>query len=137
MNPFVLRIVHVSANLVWIGSILAAALLLSQGAGNAETRGQNGLLIYRRLAVPAFVISFTLGVLQLTADLPYYFKTTHFMHGKLALVAIVIGIHHVIGARAKAMAAGKSSEASPVGIYAGVLAVAALATVFLVIAKPF
>ena len=76
---------HVSANLLWIGSIVAVGLLLAKGPGDARARGEAGRLVYRTLSVPAFALSFVLGLAVLAQDPTFYFKTTHFMHLKLTL----------------------------------------------------
>ena len=132
-----LKFLHVSANLLWIGSILSVALLLTRGPGDAVARGQAGTLVYRTLAVPAFVVAFALGVTQLVLAPNYYFKVTHFMHGKLVLVVVVIGLHHVLGARARRMAKGEVAQAGPTAALAWGLALAAVGSVWLVVTKPF
>src|SRR5580700_2714369 len=100
---------HVSGNLVWIGSILAVGVVLT-GQGEPKARGEIALGIYRRLAVPAFVVSFLCGAIRLGMDLPYYLKEHHWMHAKLPLALGVIGLHHVIGGRARKMSQGTVQE---------------------------
>jgi putative membrane protein len=124
---------HVSGNVVWIGSILAVGLLLAGAKGDAKARGELASDIYRRLAVPAFIVSFVCGAVRLGSDMPYYLKQHHWMHGKLTLALVVIALHHVIGARARKMANGAVQEAGPAGILSVVLAVAAVGATFFVI----
>jgi len=126
---------HVSGNVVWIGSILAVGLVLAGAKGDSKTRGAVASDIYRRLAVPAFIVSFLAGAIRLGLDIPYYLKQHHWMHGKLTLALVVIALHHVIGARARKMANGAVQEAGPAGILSLVLAVAAIGAAFFVIFK--
>jgi protoporphyrinogen IX oxidase len=127
---------HVSGNLVWIGSILAVgAVLAGQAGADRDVRGKIAYDIYRRLAVPAFVVSFVCGAIRLGIDAKYYLKDTHWMHAKLPLALGVIALHHVIGARAKKTAAGTLKEAGPAGTLTIVLAVAALGAAFFAIFK--
>jgi protoporphyrinogen IX oxidase len=93
---------HVSANLIWIGSILAVGVILTSSAEDSKTQGELALRVYTRLAVPAFVVSFVCGATQLFMNTSYYLVEHHWMHGKLTAAVVVIALHHVIGARAKA-----------------------------------
>jgi putative membrane protein len=129
--------VHVTANVVWIGSILAVAIIVSSGVADNKTRGMLGVEVYKKLAVPAFLVSFITGASRLAADTGYYFSATKFMHGKLFFALIVIALHHVIGGRAKRMAAGTVAEAKGVPALALTLLVAASGAVYLVVFKPF
>ena len=131
-----LLLVHVIANLVWIGSILAVAVALV-GSAEPKIRGQSGRNIYRKLAAPAFGVSFLAALALLFLNLKLYFVQTHWMHGKLPLALAVIALHHVIGARAKALESGKRSEAGPIAALGGALFVCALGAAALVILKPF
>jgi len=141
---------HVSANLVWIGSILAVGVVVAaRDAGDPATRGRIASDIYRRLAVPSFVISFLCGAIRLGQEPKHYLQDSHWMHGKLLFALIVIALHHVIGGRAKKLAQWKPDESGkPAGSPAGsvpaaggagilsiVLAVAALGAAFFAIFK--
>jgi protoporphyrinogen IX oxidase len=132
-----LVLLHVIANLVWIGSIAAVALVLSGGRGDSKLRGEIGLDLYRKLAVPAFVASFAAGLIRLLLDTQLYLVVTKYMHPKLTLALVVIALHHVIGARAKRMAAGTKTEPGPVAVLAAVLVVCAAGAAVLVLVKPF
>ena len=101
---------HVMSNLVWIGTIASVGWLISAAAGQADpARGrlvaESALALYRRAAVPAFIASFTFGVLRLAVD-PAAYMQLHWFHGKLTFALGVIALHHVIGAKAKRAAAG-------------------------------
>jgi protoporphyrinogen IX oxidase len=126
---------HVSGNLVWIGSILAVGVVLVSGGVEPKVRGKLASDIYRRLAVPAFIVSFVAGMARLLQDPSYYLRQHHWMHAKLPLAFGVIALHHVIGARARKMAQGSVQERGPAGILTVVLAVAALGAAFFAIFK--
>ena len=97
---------HVVGNVFWIGSIVAVGMLLLAEAADPKTRGELARGLYLRIAVPAFAVSLTAGLTRLLMDTSYYFTEHHWMHGKLAFALGVIALHHVIGARAKKLAAG-------------------------------
>lgn len=124
---------HVSGNLVWIGAILAVAVVISLPSPDPKARGEVGLAIYRRLAVPAFVVSFACGAIRLGLDARHYLVESHWMHPKLTLALVVIGLHHVIGARARRLSAGTVQDAGPAGVLAAVLGVCAVGAAFFAI----
>ncbi len=132
-----IQFVHVLANLVWIGSILAVAMILAARSGDAVTRGEIASEVYKKLAVPAFVIAFAAGVLRLVFDIDRYFVATKFMHGKLLFALIVIALHHVIGARAKKMATGNKTDAGIAPTLSVILLVSATAAAFFAMLEPF
>jgi putative membrane protein len=136
MELTLLRWLHVSGNLVWIGAILAVGVALAmQPTTDSAVRGRMAYDIYRRLAVPGFVISFLCGAIRLGLDPRLYFKDTHWMHAKLPLALAVIALHHVIGARARRMADGSVQGGGPAGILTAVLGLAALGAAFFAIFK--
>ena len=126
---------HVSGNIVWIGSILAVGVVLVSEAAEPKVRGKLASDIYRRLAVPAFVISFVAGLARLLQDPAYYLRLHHWMHAKLPLALGVIALHHVIGGRARKMALGSVQERGPAGILTLALAVLAIGATFFAVFK--
>lgn len=131
-----LLVAHVIANLVWIGSIASVGLILTV-APDPKVGGQIALAVYRKLASPAFGISFLAAVALLVQNTQLYFVASKWMHGKLVLALAVIALHHVIGARAKHLAEGKKTTPGPAGtLTLALLALAAVAA-YLAVAKPF
>jgi protoporphyrinogen IX oxidase len=126
---------HLSGHVVWVGSILAVAVVLTSGSGTAQSRGEIGLRVYRLLSVPAFVLSFTAGAVRLLLDVSYYFSQHHWMHGKLVFAFAAIGLHHVIGARAKKLAAGTVQDAGPTAILSLAFVASAVIAAFFAIFK--
>ncbi len=125
---------HVTANLFWIGAIAAVGVLVLATNVDAKVRGTLAVAVYQRVGVPAFLASFVFGTARLLKDAQHYFKDTHFMHAKLLFALIVIGLHHVIGARAKKLASGEATDAGPtralLGVFAVCAALAALTVIF-------
>lgn len=135
--PSILITAHVIGDLLWIGSICATALILGDSAADPKERGRIAYRVYQRLANPGFILAFLTGLTQLVMNTQHYFVATKFMHGKLLFAFIVIGLHHVIGARAKRMSQGKVDDPGPAPAMGwGVLVLAALTAVFAVL-KPF
>jgi putative membrane protein len=125
---------HVVGNVFWIGSIVAVAVVLLADKPDAKARGALAHMLYLRLAAPAFVLSFVAGLARFMMDIGSYGKTP-WMHIKLTFALVAIGLHHVIGARAKKMANGDAADAGPTrGLMIG-LAVCVVAAVFLVIMR--
>lgn len=138
VSPALLLVVlHVIANLVWIGSILATAVIAVAGGATPEIRGALARRVYARLAAPAFGVSFLAGFSRLLMTPKVYLVQTHWMHAKLAFALAVIALHHIIGARVRRMESGTAQTSGPVGTLAVVLFVCALGAVFFVIVRPF
>lgn len=126
---------HVVANIFWIGSIAAVALIAASETHEAKARGEIARAVYSKIANPAFIASFLFGAGRLFMDTAYYFKQTHFMHGKLLFAFLVIGLHHVIGARARKLANGDIDTAGKMAPLVAALFLCAAAATFFVVAK--
>ena len=61
------------------------------------------------VAAPAFGISFVCGLARMLKTTDYYIHA-HWFHGKLLFAFVVIGLHHVIGARARRLAQNSGSN---------------------------
>jgi putative membrane protein len=127
---------HVSANLVWIGSILAVAWLCGRArlVADGTEVGRFARGVYLRFSVPAFLLAVGAGVARLLMQ-PAVYLHAHWMHGKLALALLIIALHHVIGAKAKRIArADTEAETATTGLTLAVL-LAAVGAVALVTMK--
>jgi len=125
---------HVTANLLWIGSILSVGFLVAQASRRADGKSvaEVALALYKRLAVPAFLASVIFGLGRFATS-PSYYLHLHWFHGKLTVVLAVIGLHHVIGAKARKSAAGSMQAGRNGAILSIGLFVCTLAAVVLVI----
>ena len=128
---------HVIANLFWIGSIVAVGVILGAPAPALDARGKLARVVYRRVAVPAFIASFLTALLRLGLTPGYYFVATHFMHAKLLLALGAIALHHVLGARARRAERGEATAASAALQLTIALAVLAAGAAWLALTKPF
>jgi len=134
MNLYsVLTWLHVVGNVFWIGAIVGVGVLLTSGLGDAKGRGELAHRLYMRIAVPGFVISFVMGMARLLADTTYF--KFPWIHAKLLFGFIIIGLHHVVGAKAKKMARGDASDPGKAGVLAAAIAVLAVAVVFFAVVK--
>jgi protoporphyrinogen IX oxidase len=139
---------HVSANLVWIGSLLSAVVLATAPAAAERVPGSEraswARLLYRRLAVPAFVVSLVSGGIPLLLNTSHYFVVTRFMHAKLLLAFFAIVLHHLVGGTLKRLAAGTGSAGTDarsrtrrVAVYGWAFFACALGAAWLAVLKPF
>ena len=126
---------HVVGNLIWIGSIASVGVVLAT-TPEPKTGGLIAYGIYRRLSIPGFALSFVAAVTMLVLNTKLYFVQTHWMHAKLPLALGVIALHHVIGARAKRLAEGRTDTAGPAGTLTAVLLALALVSAYLGVSKP-
>lgn len=133
--------VHLMANVVWIGSIASVGWLTRRAADPqlsdterktlADTAYQ---LLYVRAAAPAFAVSFFAGVARLAQD-PKGFFSLHWFHGKLFFALIVIGLHHVVGAKAKKASAGSRQGLESSAILTGALLASTFLTIVFTVMK--
>ena len=134
--PAALLAAHVLANVVWIGALLSVALLVGRAPWMADPAEVGGLArrLYERLAVPAFLASFAAGVARV-ALAPHAYERLRWFHVKLAFVIVLIAVHHVIGARARRVAAGSARAGGGAAALGAVAFVCAAAAVVLAVAK--
>lgn len=128
---------HVAANMVWVGSLLAAVVVGLANDGPNPSQAKLGRALYTRLAAPAFGMSLVLGATRLVMDWNHYMVVTHFMHAKLALAFVAIVAHHWIGARLKRLSESTASPDRSLAASAVVFGVACLGSVALVVMRPF
>lgn len=134
--PVLLVAAHVTANVVWIGAILSVALLVGRARFMADAAEVGALArrVYLRLAMPAFVVSFVAGVARI-ALAPAVYAHLPWMHLKLTFALVAIGLHHVIGARARRVANGDAQASRGVGALATITLFCAAGAVVLGVAK--
>jgi putative membrane protein len=127
---------HVVANVVWVGSLLSVALLTARAPWMADPAEVGALArrVHVRLAVPAFVASFAFGAARFALSAGVYAHMP-WMHAKLTLALVFIVLHHVIGARARKVAAGKADAGRGTGVLGVVAFACAAGAVVLAVAK--
>jgi putative membrane protein len=97
---------HVSGNLVWIGSTMSVGLLLGRSRAPEAARW-----LYLRVVNPSQLVAIVFGLGMLLMDFGHYMHA-HWMHGKLFVALIAIGLTHVLGARARRAAEGAQNSPS-------------------------
>jgi len=123
--------------MLWVGSIVAVgALIAAKDSTVLVSRAGDARWIYRRLAAPAFVVAFVMGIACIFADPTHTVMKIPSMHVKLTLAAGVIALHHWIGASSRRIASG--DRKTPMSSLPLVLLVlAAGGAVILGVLKPF
>ncbi len=104
-------VVHILALVFWIGGLLIATTLLAQHTQETspEVRQALGRLetkILRAMANPGALLSVLTGVLLISTN-PSYYLRAGWLHAKLVLVVVLIGLHWVVYSRTKAFVAGR------------------------------
>lgn len=134
--PTALIAVHVLANVVWIGALLAVAVLTARAPFMADAAEVGALArrVHVRLAVPALLGSLGAGVARIALAFRVYAHLP-WMHIKLTLAVIVIVLHHVIGARARRAAKGNAESARGMGMLGWLTFLCAAGAVLLGVAK--
>jgi protoporphyrinogen IX oxidase len=127
---------HTLANVVWIGSLLAVALIGARAATSAHPAeiGAVARRVYVKLTVPAFVASFAAGLGRILLD-PRAYAAMPWFHAKLTFAVGVIVLHHIIGGRARRLAQGTAAAGRGLGVFAGATLACAAMAVLLGIAK--
>jgi putative membrane protein len=134
--PDALVALHVLANVVWIGALLAVAVLVARIPFMADPAEVGALArrVHLRLAVPALLASLGAGAARI-ALAPRAYLHLPWMHVKLTLAALVIVLHHVIGARARRAARGHADAARAMGTLGWLTLLCAAGAVLLGVAK--
>jgi putative membrane protein len=127
---------HILANVVWIGALMAIAILTARArlmTGTAQV-GALARRLYLMLATPAFVVSFGAGLARLLMAAKVYAHLP-WMHAKLSFALGVIALHHIVGAKAKRVAAGDANAGRGAALLGFVAFVCAAGAVLLAVAK--
>ena len=108
---------HVVGALMWIGSLFALTAFLEAFAAEPEPGPRSRMLKFLRQAAIVPDVGATLAIVF---GLHWLFKfklyEAHYMHAKLALVAIVVGVHGFLKMKAKRARLGEQVTAPPVFI---------------------
>jgi len=128
--------VHVSALVVWIGSMLSAYVAARVASVDDATRQVIALRIYNWLARPAFIVTLVFGALRLGMDWRHYLVTTHFMHTKLTLAFVAIVAHHFLGARIRSSSTAQAFRSPATTAAVAIFALSCLAAVIVIVVRP-
>jgi uncharacterized membrane protein len=126
---------HVVGALMWVGSLFALMAFLEAYAGEPEAAPKARLLKHLRSAAIVPDVGATIAMV-FGAHWLFRFKLyeAHYMHAKLALVAIVIGLHVMLKMKVKKAKKGEAFSAPPLALKP-LLTLLATGIVIFVIAK--
>ncbi len=104
-------VVHILGLVFWIGALLIVTNLLAQHAQETspEVRQAFGRLemrLFRGMANPGALLTVITGITLILTNRSYYLRAG-WLHAKLVLVAVLIGLHWVVFSRTRAFVAGR------------------------------
>jgi putative membrane protein len=102
---------HILGLVFWIGGLLIETNVLARHTQetSAEVRQALGRLemrLLRAMADPGAALTLVTGIILIWTN-PSYFLHAAWLHAKLALVVVLIGLHAVVRSRTKAFVAGR------------------------------
>jgi protoporphyrinogen IX oxidase len=132
---------HIVGFVFWIGGLLFATQVLamhtqetSPAVGEALTRLERKVM--KGIAHPGAAITVLAGILVVYLQPDYMYQ--HWLHAKLFLVAILIGLDLIFTFRARAFQAGKLQlKRSECKILHGAISLVFLGILVMVMIKPF
>lgn len=128
---------HVMGALMWIGSLFAVMSFLEAVHGEPDAAARGRLIKYLRQAAIVPDVGATIAIV-FGAHWLFRFKLYQapYMHAKLGLVALVIGLQVMLRIKVKKARKGEPFVPPPAPLK-GVLSAIALGILILVIGKPF
>lgn len=112
--------IHLVGVVLWIGGIVAAAIVAATAAKEAEG-GRNAMAAARRAvlfaATPGMLLAWIAGLAFLVPNFADLYARAGWMHTKLTLLLILTGITGVLTGRLRKAAAGTKPASS--GLFAG------------------
>ena len=126
---------HVLGALMWIGSLFAVMAFLEAYAGEPEAAPRERLLKHLRSAAIVPDVGATIAIV-FGAHWLFRFKLyeAHYMHAKLALVAVVLGLHVMLKMKVKKAKNGEPFTPPPLALKP-MLTLTALGILIFVITK--
>lgn len=103
---------HILGLLFWIGGLLIATQMLAQHAREISPEARQALgrmekKLLRSMANPGALLTIITGMILIFTN-PSYYLHAGWLHAKLALVAVLVGLHWVVLSRSKSFLAGES-----------------------------
>lgn len=137
-----LLVFHILGVIFWIGSLLIVTRVLAihTEETSAEARATLARLervLFNRMAHPAAAVVVLVGIALISTN-PHYYLRAHWLHAKLLLVGLMVGLDLWLYARASAFQAGRSTMSrGECMAFHGTVAATLLAILILVLTKPF
>ncbi len=133
---------HLLGLVFWMGTLLVVTHLMAAHTQETSPEARDALArqemkFLNRLAHPGAALTVITGIILILTN-PSYYLHAAWLHAKLFLVAILLGLNLVVYLRAKAYKAGQISlrRAECMALHGGI-ALAFLGTLILVLVKPF
>lgn len=104
-------VVHIVGLVFWIGGLLVATSMLAQHAQQSTSEARQALgavemRLLKAMANPGAFLSVITGIVLILTNSSYYLRAG-WLHAKLVLVVILIGLHWVVLSRAKSFVDGR------------------------------
>lgn len=136
-----LLVFHLLGVIFWIGSLLIVTRILAIHTAEASAEARDSLarierMLFNRMAHPAAAVVVLAGVGLIMTN-PNFLRE-HWLHAKLLLVVLMIGLDLWLYKRASDFQAGRESlSRGDCMAFHGTIAVTLLAILILVLVKPF
>ena len=106
----VLLVVHVFGLVFWVSGLLVTSMALTRHTQEASAEARQALarlerIFLRGLADIGALLTIVAGISLIMTNSSYYL-TAPWLHMKLTFVALLIGLHGIVGVRAKRFGAG-------------------------------
>lgn len=104
-------VVHIFGLMLWVSGLLVTTIALSRHAQETSSEGRAALarlekIFLRGMADPGALLTILAGIVLISTNRNYYLHAG-WLHIKLSLVVILIGLHGWIGTRSKALSSGR------------------------------
>ncbi len=105
-------VVHILGFTLWVGGLLATTIALSQHTLEITTEGREGMarverIFLRGMADPGALLAVLAGITLIVHN-PSYYLHARWLHIKLPIVVILIGLHVYIAVTTKSFTAGRT-----------------------------
>jgi putative membrane protein len=102
---------HIFGLMLWVSGLLVTTIALSRHAQEASSEGRAALarlerIFLRGMADPGALLTIVAGIVLISTNRNYYLHAG-WLHIKLSLVVIMIGLHGYIGTRSKFLSTGR------------------------------
>ncbi len=102
---------HILGLVFWIGGLLIVTNLLAQHTQEASPEARQALgrlemKLLRGMANPGALLTVITGLMLIFLNRSYYLRAG-WLHAKLALVAVLLGLHWVVFSRTKSFVVGR------------------------------
>jgi len=106
-----LLVFHILGLVFWLGGLLIATSILARHTQETsvdarQALGRIEIRLLKAMANPGAVVTVITGILLIATNRSYYLRAS-WLHAKLALVVVLIGLHWVVISKTKSFVAGR------------------------------